>query len=176
MTKPADTELLAVAKLGAPRGVKGALKLHSYSGEYAHLKKLKTVLAARGQDFSKAQTLVVKSSESGPWGMSMVFEGCETPEKAKDLTGMELFAPREAASPLRPNEYYIKDLVGLKLVFHGTEIGEIVGVLEGGADPLLETKPVSGGASVLVPFRKEFVGETDLQAGSMELLARWLFE
>jgi len=191
MTKPADTELLAVAKLGAPRGLKGALKLYSYSGEYAHLEKLKTVLAVSAQNFSKAKTLAVKASESGPWGISMVFEGYETPEKAKELTGMELFAPREAASPLKPNEYYIKDLVGLKLIHKGEELGEIVGVLEGGADPLLEARPavglagsggagigaaLPGAATVLIPFRSEFVGQVDLEAGSIELLARWLFE
>jgi len=36
--------------------------------------------------------------------------------------------------------------------------------------------PISGGPAVLVPFRKLFVGDVDLEAGTLDLLAGWLLE
>ncbi|MFA5852779.1 MAG: ribosome maturation factor RimM [Spirochaetales bacterium] len=176
MTKTAGQELLAVAKLGAPRGLNGFLKLHSYSGEYDHLKKLKVALVAPAKTPNEAKTMRIKAVEVGDWGMSVAFEGYESPEKARALTGLELFAPREGASQLRANEWYIHDLVGLKLMVSGIAVGEIVGVLDGGADPLLEIHVNASGSQVLVPFRSEFIGAVDCGAGTMELLAEWLLE
>jgi len=176
MNKAPAPEILAVAKLGAPRGVDGSLKLHSYSGEFAHLKKLTTALLAPADDHAHTKVMRIKSSQTGDWGMSMIFEGYESPEKAKALTGLEILLPRDLVSPLKSNEYYIHDLVGMKLILDGTTVGELVGVLDGGADPLLEIKPAAGGANVLVPFRSEFVGAVDCEARCVELLAGWLLE
>jgi 16S rRNA processing protein RimM len=176
MSKAADQELLAVAKIGAPRGLNGFLKLHSYSGEYGHLRELKAVLVAPEKTPNQAKMRKIKAVETGEWGMSAVFEGYDSPETAKVLTGLELFLPREAVSPLKSNEWYIHDLVGLKLVLDGKTAGKIVGVLDGGADPLLEIQVYASGAHVLVPFRNEFVGTVDCEAGFMVLLAGWLLE
>ncbi|MFA6365970.1 MAG: ribosome maturation factor RimM [Candidatus Hydrogenedentales bacterium] len=202
MNKAADKELLAVAKLGAPRGLNGFLKLHSYSGEYSHLKGLTTILAAPDKKPELAKMMKIQSAESGDWGLSFVFEGYDTPEKARALTGLELYLPRDRVSPLKSNEWYIHDLIGMKLMLDGLAVGEIMGVLDGGADPLLEVKvlarkaapgsasgaaassakptgedkPPALGSQVLVPFRSEFIGEVDCEAGSMELLAGWLLE
>jgi len=176
MNKAPESEILAVAKLGAPKGVDGSLKLHSYSGEYEHLKKLTTALLASADNHAQSKVMRIKSSRLGDWGMSMVFEGYESPEKAKALTGLEILLPRELASPLKSNEYYIHDLVGMKLLLDTVIVGEVVGVLDGGADPLLEIKPAAGGANVLVPFRSEFIGTVDCEAKSIELLAGWLLE
>ncbi|HWR10189.1 MAG TPA: ribosome maturation factor RimM [Rectinemataceae bacterium] len=140
MTKAADKELLAVAKLGAPRGLNGFLKLHSYSGEYRHLKDLTTILVAPDKKPDLAKMMKIKAAESGDWGLSFAFEGYDTPEKARALTGLELFLPRDRVSPLKNNEWYIHDLIGMKLMLDGLAVGEIMGVLDGGADPLLEVK------------------------------------
>lgn len=176
MTKADDQELLAVAKIGAPRGLNGFLKLHSYSGEYGHLKTLKAVLVAPEKNPDQAKMMKIKAVETGEWGMSAIFEGYDSPETARVLTGMELYLPRESVSPLKSNEWYIHDLIGLKLVFEGKAAGKIVGVLDGGADPLLEVQVFASGAHVLVPFRNEFIGTVDCDAGFMELLAGWLLE
>ncbi len=176
MTRPLGQELLAAAKLGAPKGVKGALKVQSYSGEFGHLASLKSVLLGPEGKPELAVPMRILAVDASAVSMSAVFAGYDSPEKARALTGMEIFLPREAASPLAENEWYIHDLVGLKLTLSGEPVGEVVAVLDGGADPLLEIKPLKGGASCLVPFRNEFIGTVDVGAGTMELLAGWLLE
>ncbi|MDD3981251.1 MAG: ribosome maturation factor RimM [Spirochaetia bacterium] len=171
-----ENELLAVAKLGAPRGLKGLIKLHSYSGDYSHIKSLKQVLAAPDGEPDKGRILRVSLVESGERGLEMAFSGYESPEKARELTGLLLYLPREAASPLAENEYYIHDLVGMRVDCGALDAGLVEAVLEGGADPLLEVRKTGTGTTVLIPFRSEFVGEVDLKAKRLELLAGWLLE
>ena len=176
MTKTAEEELLAVAKLGAPKGIVGFLKLHSYSGEFGHLKNLKEVLLAPEKRPDLGKKVRIKATEGGSPGMSMAFEGYDSPEKARVLTGMELFLPRSCASPLKKNEWYIRDLVGLKLMYMKKPAGVVEAVLDGGADPLLEVRLADGNSKILVPFRSEFVGEVDCESGFIELTAGWLLE
>jgi 16S rRNA processing protein RimM len=171
-----ENELLAVAKLGAPRGVKGLVKVHSYSGDFSHIESLKQVLVAPDGEPGKGKTLKVSLVETGERGLEMGFSGYESPEKARELTGLLLYLPREEASPLGENEYYIHDLVGLRVECGGLDEGFIEAVLEGGADPLLEMRKVDTGRTVLIPFRNEFVGRVDLKEKRLELLAGWLLE
>ncbi len=190
-------ELLAIGRLGAPKGVKGDLKLQSYSGETAHFLGLKAArlrhpaaagaTAVSGDTPSSSRILelkVLRIEESGS-GLTVAFAGYESPEKARVLTGMELLAPRSECAPLKQNEWYITDLVGLSLVAEGKVLATVRSVLEGGPDPWLEAVVPSGsgqggsggaGRTALVPFRKEFVGEIDLNAGTIELLAPYLLD
>ncbi|MDX9826814.1 MAG: ribosome maturation factor RimM [Spirochaetia bacterium] len=176
MNDISDKELLAVAKLGAPRGLKGLLKVHSYSGDFSHIESLKEVLVAPDGEPARGRRLKVSLVEAVDRGLDLAFSGYESPEKARELTGLLLYLPREEASPLRDNEYYIHDLVGLRVVSEGLEVGLVEAVLDGGADPLLETRKTGSETKFLIPFRKEFVGKLDLKGKSLELLAGWLLE
>lgn len=168
--------MLAVAKTGTPRGLGGHLKLHSYSGEFSHLLKLKEVLVAPESRPQEGKVMAIAGFQAGAWGASVAFAGYESPEKAKSLTGLELFLPRDEASPLKEGEYYIHDLVGMALVYQGEAKGRIQAVLDGGADPLLEVLREPEGGTFLVPFRNVFVGRVDLEGKTIELVAGWLLE
>lgn len=188
-----DSDFLVIGRLGAPKGVRGDLKIQSYSGEFAHFRKLKEV-ELRGEDAAKGAprslSLKVTRIEGEGSAFTMAFEGYPSPETARTLTGLEILVPRSGAAPLRENEWYVVDLIGLSLVGargsseEGAVYGQVRSVLEGGSDPWLEVvrTPGAGMASrsasgaLLVPFRKEFVGEVDLSAGTIELLAPWLLD
>jgi 16S rRNA processing protein RimM len=169
---------LAIGRLGAPKGVRGDLKVHSYSGESAHFRKIK-VADLVGTDPAtggpRALKLKVERIEGSGPSLTMAFAGYPTPETARALTGMDIVVPRSEAAPLNPNEWYVVDLVGLSLVVAGEKVAVVRSILEGGADPWLESV-VPGGRSALVPFRKEFVGEVDIEAGTIELLAPELLD
>jgi 16S rRNA processing protein RimM len=173
---------LTIGRLGAPKGVRGDLKLQSYSGEYAHFLKLKEVELRSAEDDStgvaprrlKLKVLRLDDASGSP---TIAFEGYPSPEKARELTGLEIVAPRSGAAPLKPDEWYVTDLVGLSLVVSGVKLATVRSILEGGSDPWLEVQRNAAGTSpVLVPFRKEFVGEVDLKAGTIELLAPFLLD
>ncbi|MBL8968163.1 MAG: 16S rRNA processing protein RimM [Spirochaetaceae bacterium] len=169
--KPDDK--LAIARLGAPKGVRGDLRVQSYSGEVAHIKKLGY---ADLQGEGRSLRLKVLRCEGIPSDLTIAFEGYPSPETARILTGLDIVVPREAAAPLADNEWYVTDLVGIAIVGEdGKELGRVKGVLSGGPDPWLETL-LPGGRVALVPFRKEFVGAVDIEAGTAVLVAPWILE
>jgi 16S rRNA processing protein RimM len=178
---------IAIGRLGAPKGVRGDLKVHSYSGESAHFRKIK-VAELRGADPATGAPRVLKLKvarfEGSGGDLRIAFEGYPSPEAARALTGMDIIVPRSEGAPLGPNEWYVDDLVGLSLVdasggaTRGAVLAKVRSVLEGGPEPWLEAllPGEAPGRTALVPFRKEFVGEVDLEAGTIELLAPWLLD
>ena len=183
-----ERDFVSIGRLGAPKGVRGDLKVHSHSGESAHFRALKLVELrspagmaigdtdgspkAKASPVLKLKVLRVEGSGSS---LTIAFEGYPSPETARVLTGMEIIVPMAAAAPLRHNEWYVDDLVGLALVAapgtlgSGTKLAVVRSILEGGAEPWLEAV-VEGGRTAIIPFRKEFVGSVDLAAGTIELL------
>ena len=117
----------------------------------------------------------------------MRFAGVESPEAADLLKGAEIIVGREYAAPLNKGEYYIEDLKGLKLVSAKGEIlGLISDLVEGGGGYLAEVKLHSANAAAcaeasanekrFVPFRKEFFGDIEIEAGKIVLLEPWILE
>jgi 16S rRNA processing protein RimM len=171
--------MLAVGRLGSPHGVQGQLRVHSYSGETAHigdLDEVDLVREERGLPVTRLH-LKVMLAEEGHGGLSLAFEGYSSREKAGLLSGMEIIVDRKKAAPLGENEWYVTDLVGLSLVAPGGGLpyGRVRAVCDGGPDPWLETERPDGSLA-LVPFRKEFIGVVDVAAGTIELLAPWILE
>ncbi len=166
---------LAVARLGAVRGLEGELRLISYSGEFSHIAAAGEILVGGSLGLKDARVMKVLQVLEGGWGASIVFEGYGTPEKARQLVGRELFLPRGQACPRKDGEYYVADLVGMVATVEGRRVGVVAAVLEGAADHLLEVRRDSGGTA-LVPFRREFVGDVDEEKGELEIVSPWILE
>ena len=173
-------EQFLVALVGAPFGIKRFVKTKPLSGEMEHLEQLETVVLRRATHetlFYIEDTLRVGSS------LAVKFRGIDTPEAAKALSGAEMCTGRDHAAPLGKDEYYVEDLRGIPVTdTEGAVLGHITDVLDGGGGQLIElrlTSPLPGGEFRLVPFRKEFFGEVDVDNASIEkrraiLLESWI--
>jgi 16S rRNA processing protein RimM len=171
------TESFVVGLVGAPFGLKGFVKVQPLSGETGHLAQL-TGLTLRQGDKEKVYAVEAVEVHADPSRTFLVkFTGIDSPEEAKNLQGAELIADRAHAAPLKPGEYYIEDLKGLELIAadSGESLGRITNILEGGGGELAEVR-LNSGESRLVPFRKEFFGEIDLETGKAALLEQWILE
>jgi 16S rRNA processing protein RimM len=165
-------EKFVVGVVRAPFGVKGFVKVQSYSGEIDHLVDLEKVLMIKN---GVEKYFVVEETGGSASSFVMKFEGVETPEAAKLLTGWELLVSRDAAAPLETDEYYIEDLKGLAVMLDDEKIGVIKDVLDGAASQLVEIALVSG-ESRLVPFKNEYFGPVDLQTRTAVLIDGWILE
>ena len=104
------------------------------------------------------------------------FAGIDSPEAAGALNGAEIIAVREHAAPIKEGEFYVEDLKGLEVLSgDGNALGHILNVVEGGGGDMAEVKLLSGGIR-LVPFRKEFFGDVNLEDGKIVLLEPWILE
>jgi 16S rRNA processing protein RimM len=160
--------------IGAPFGLKGFVKVKPLSGEVEHLLKLESV---RLRKDGKEQLLNIKESVAIPPVLAMHFTGYDNPESVKELSGAELLVDRGNAAPLQPGEFYVEDLKGLEVLASGTGhiLGRLTNIIEGGGSELAEIK-LGSGELKLVPFRKEFIVDIDLEKRQIMLNNLWVLE
>jgi len=163
-------EMIAIGKVRTSHGVHGFVKIVSYSGETDHFFDLKKILL-KSDKLEKEY----KIEEMKPMGGSVIikFDGIDNPEKAKTLSGLEIWVPRESASSLSEGEYYHADLIQCKIQFEDEVIGHVKSLLEGGGGELFEVLMTSGD-TVLIPFRDEFIGNISIEKKLIELKSRWI--
>jgi len=163
-------ELIAIGKIRTSHGVKGFVKIISFSGETEHYLSLEKVILR-----SDRQERDYEIEEIKPLGDSIIikFAGIDTPEKAKSLAGMEIVVPRENAAALEEGEFYHADLVQCSMAYENEVIGRVESIIEGGGGELFEVK-LSSGDIVLIPFRDEFIGDISIGERLIELKEKWI--
>lgn len=186
-------DLLVTGVVRSAHGLDGYVKVESSSGEVEHFAGLSEVVLRAGRlpDSGDAgKRYEIEAVEGSAECLLVKFRGVDTPEQAKRLAGFSILVPRDKACPLTSGEYYVSDLCQCVLMYKGTPLGTITDVLEGGAGDLLEVTlsdgsvpegnvakaARSGNETRLVPFRKEFVGNVDIKAKTVELMHRWILE
>jgi len=164
---------IAIGKIRTSTGVQGYFKVHSFSGEVAHFKKLKGQSVALRQNGREKNLLIEDVRMSGS-SLTLKAVGIDSPEEAKKLTGWEFYVERKEAAVLGEGEFYLIDLCKCSLVMNGTLIGKVKGVSDNGVSDLIEVE--FEGKTRLIPFLEQFVGDVDLEAGTIELKESWLLE
>ncbi|MDA3958244.1 ribosome maturation factor RimM [Oceanispirochaeta sp.] len=164
-------EEIAIGCVRKTHGVKGYLKVVSFSGEYDHFQKLDQIKLK-----NKSQSRVFKIEEVTPFGGEVLIklEGIDNPEKGKLLSGWVIWVPRDLAADLKQGEFYHADLVNCQVLLEGKEIGEVQSILESGSDDLLEVK--IGEEVKLIPFNSIFIGSVDMEKKTIELLEGWILD
>lgn len=158
---------LATARLGAPHGVRGFQSVRTYSGDTEHLFRLAEV-ELRESRSGRLRTAAVDAVRRLGDKVVMRLGGVTTPEQARELSGWELWVPRDEASMLADGEYYTADLCGCAVFHAGRPVGTVTNVLAAGGGDMLEVADGSG-KSFMVPFRELFVPVLDLAAHRIEL-------
>lgn len=153
---------ILVGQFGAAHGVKGELRLKSYTQDPAAIGRYGKLSDASGARSFEIEALRPLKDDL----FVAKLAGIATREAAEKLTNVALFLPREALPVAEEDEFYHADLIGLTAETEaGEEIGEIVRVLNFGGGDILEIAPKSGGETLLLPFTKAVVPIVDLAHG-----------
>lgn len=157
--------LIALAKVGRPYGLTGALHWYPYS------KDAQTLLKARDVMIGTTMYSVTRSRRHGE---SIVAEivGVTSPEAAARLTNKEIFVDKTHFAQLPEGEYYWIDLIGLTCTNGERVFGEIAEIFESGAHPILRIKrpatdPTPG--DELIPFVDAIVRSVDIAARRVDV-------
>jgi 16S rRNA processing protein RimM len=137
-----DKDLVLLGRFGAPHGVRGEIRLQSYTGD-------PLAIATYGALTDKSGAKTFKLLSVRPRGKDMLVarvEGVTERAAAERLTGVELYVAREKLPPPEDeDEFYLADLVGLRAETRdGAEIGVVVAVRNFGAGDILEVAPTHG--------------------------------
>lgn len=155
-------EMLRVGVVSTTHGVKGEVKVFPTTDDAARFKRLKKAyldigkellpVTIEGVKFFK-QMVIVKFKEIG------------TMDQAALYRNRDILIARKDAVPLAKDEFFICDLIGLKVITDtGKELGVLSEVLQTGANDVFEISLLDG-ETVLLPYIDDCVKEISLEEG-----------
>ena len=152
---------IVVGRIGAAHGIKGEVRVKSFTAAPMDLAAYSPLEAADGRRFTVTAARPVGAS---PDMLVVRFQGVGDRSAAEALNGLDLSVPRDRLPEPEADEFYHADLIGLAAVTPGgAPLGTIVAVPNYGAGDLLEIAPPKG-PTMLVPFTRAVVPEIDLTA------------
>ncbi|WP_407186557.1 ribosome maturation factor RimM [Bradyrhizobium centrosematis] len=152
--------LVCVARIGAAHGVRGAVKLWTFTEDPFAVRRYGPLSTKDGRrQFEIAQLREAKDH------LVATFKGVATRDEAERLNGIELYVARDKLPATDEDEYYHTDLIGLAAVTTGGEpLGRVLAVHNFGAGDIIEIAPLKG-PTMLLPFSNAVVPEVDIAGG-----------
>ena len=153
-------DTICVARIGAAHGVRGAVKLWTFTEDPFAVKVYGPLSTKDGT----RQFELVHAREARDH-LVATFKGVTTREEAERLNGIELYVPRAKLPAAEEGEYYHADLIGLAAVTTADQpLGRVIAIHNFGAGDIIEIAPPQG-ATLLLPFTNAVVPIVDLAGG-----------
>ena len=151
---------ICVARIGAAHGVRGAVKLWTFTQDPLAVKRYGALQTKDG-----ARQFEVASARQAGDHLVATLKGITSRDEAERLNGLELYVAREKLPATEEDEYYHADLIGLAAVTAaGAPLGRVVAIHNFGAGDIIEIAPPDG-ATLLLPFTNAVVPTVDLAGG-----------
>ena len=156
-------ELVAVARVAKPRGVKGEVACELLTDFPERFEGLEELIAVFRD--GRRERLALESQWLHGGRVILKFEGYDSPEASAALAGCVLSVPESESVELEEDEYYDWQLEGCRAVtVEGRELGKVFEVLHtGGEAPVLIIRDEAGREN-LVPLAESICVEVDVGA------------
>jgi 16S rRNA processing protein RimM len=152
---------VCVAQIGGAHGVRGEVKLRSFTADPLAIKDYAPLESEDG-----ATSFEIEALRPARGYLVARLRGVRDRSAAERLTHLKLFVPRERLPVLGAEEFYHVDLIGARAVTaDGDEIGTVHAVHDFGAGDILELRLSENGATMMLPFTTAFVPEIDIPGG-----------
>ncbi|MBE5948311.1 MAG: 16S rRNA processing protein RimM [Lachnospiraceae bacterium] len=156
-------DLLQVGVITSTHGIKGEVKVFPTTDDPTRYSYLKDVILDTGKEKIDLKVSGVKYFKQY---VIVKFKGINDINDIEKYKGSTLWVTRENAVPLEENEYFIADLIGLKVVTdEGEEFGELTDVMQTGANDVYVVETYKDKQEVLLPVIDECVLDVDLEKG-----------
>lgn len=168
---PRDEDIVAVARVAAPHGVRGWVRIMVVGLEPV---QLISCASWYRQDESDSPWQLHAPIERKTAHRSVLarYEGCEDPEQAAALRHSLVGLRRGDLPPLAAGQHYWCDLVGLQVLDEeGQTLGTVAGLCESQDSELLEVAAAASAKPLLIPMDERYVIAVDLDAGVIR--TRW---
>jgi len=153
---------IILGKVGAVYGIKGWLKIHSFTGELDAILDYFPWSLKLG---NKTQTVEITDWRKHNKGLIVKVGGVDDRDEAQALVGSEILTSENALPGLPQGEFYWRDLIGMSVVTtKGYDLGVVSDMMETGANDVLVVKAnLNDGFSKkerLIPYLLEQVIES----------------
>lgn len=154
-------DLLRVGVITQTHGIRGEVKVFPTTDDLMRFKKLKACVIQLKRETVQLEVQSVKFFKQY---VILKFKGYDNINDIEQFVKKDLMVTRDNAVKCEPGEYFICDLIGLKVVTDdGKELGTLTEVLETGANNVYEVTTTNG-KQVLIPVIDECILAHDMEA------------
>ncbi len=149
-----------VARIGAAHGVRGEMKLWSFTQDPAAVADYGPLETEDGKRFD------IESMRPAKDHFVVRIAGIGDRDAAAKLCNLDLYVPRDRLPAIEDDDtYYHADMIGLTAVTpEGAALGTVSALHNFGAGDLIEIATTQGGEPLLLPFTDAIVPEIDMAA------------
>lgn len=157
---------LQVGVITQTHGIRGEVKVFPTTDDAARFKKLKEVILDTGRE---RQILKIENVKFFKQFVILKFQGYDSINDIEKYKRSRLLVPREQAVKLKKDEYFVADMIGLKVMTdEDEEFGELRDVLATGANDVYVVVRTDG-TEVLLPAIKECILAVDMEQRMMRV-------
>ena len=158
--------ILQVGAVTSTHGLAGEVKVFPTTEDPKRFKKLKQVLLDTGKDMLPLEVEHVKFFKNM---VILKFKGYDRIEDIMGFKGKNLYVTRENAVRLKKDEYFIADLIGMKVYTEDEAyLGELTEVITTGANDVY-TVHMENGKDVLIPAIGQCILNVDVEHETMQV-------
>ncbi|MFK5891612.1 MAG: ribosome maturation factor RimM [Pseudomonadota bacterium] len=172
---PDENKNIILGKLNAHHGIKGWLKVFSYTDPKQNILSYSQVMLFRdGQENCWKKVEIIDGRLQGK-GVVVHIKGYDNREASAELIGSTVVVTRENLEKLPEDDYYWVDLIGSKVINQeGIVLGNIVDMLATPANDVMivkhQEKPEGIQQEYLIPYvMGQFVLAVDLSSGEIQV-------
>lgn len=159
-------DLLQVGIITSTHGVRGEVKVYPTTDDPRRFRRLKEVVLDTGREKINLEIEGVKFFKQF---VILKFKGLDNINDIEKYRQKSLYVTRKNAVRLQRDEYFIADLIRLKVQDEdGTELGTVKDVIETGANDVYEVE-MADGRSLLLPAIKQCILNVDVENGMMQV-------
>lgn len=168
-TDAASSKKVVLARIGKVHGLKGWVRLNSFTSPPDNLLEYQEFLIQ--QDGQEKPVLLAECRQQADKLFGR-FEGYDSPETARQLTGLDLYLRSNQLPELEQDEYYWHQLQGLNVFnLQQQRYGKVQTLLETGANDVLVVRPDAESVDDrerLIPYlRDSVIKSIDLDGGKL---------
>lgn len=158
--------LLQVGIITSPHGIRGEVKVFPTTDDVQRFKKLKEVILDTGKGHL---TLEIEGVKFFKKLAILKFKGIDNINDVEQYRKKPLLVKREDAVRLKKNEYFVVDLIDIKVFTEdGKEFGVLSDVMQTGANDVYIIQTPEHG-EVLLPAIKECILQVDIENERMDI-------
>ncbi len=163
---PESDALIPVGKIIGAHGIRGQVRVYSYSGNLESLRAARSVVLKSPQGDMSEVALKSVIPHSGK--IILGLKDFNDINQVLPLVGSEVCLLRSQLPEPEENEYYWRDLIGLEVVTtDGAVIGSLVDIFETGSNDVYVVR--SGEREYLIPAVASVISNVDLESGKMTI-------
>ena len=159
-------DFLQVGVITTTHGIRGEVKVFPTTDDPERFLDLETVYLDTGRE---KKLLTISSVKFFKQFVILKFKEFDNINDVEPFRKKSLLVTREQAVPLEEDEYFIADLIGLRVITDEDKVlGELTDVLETGANDVYQVTDENG-KEILLPAIKDCILSVDLEKGEMKV-------